>query len=182
MKKYLLLLFTLFVVGGAIVYCLPKSKVKIALQPLDKVEPELLILLKKEIEDFYFAEVTVLPAMDFPKSTYYAPRKRFRADKTIAFLKNFKPAEFDKILGVTEKDISHTKGEIFDYGIMGLAYRPGKSGVVSTFRCRKGVSKKIATERIIKNTLHELGHTFGLPHCDFSPVCLMNDAKGTSGR
>jgi hypothetical protein len=24
-----------------------------------------------------------------------------------------------------------------------------------------------------------MGHTLGLPHCDHTPTCLMNDARGT---
>lgn len=178
MKKFLALLFLLVVVGIAYLF-LPKYKIKIALQPLDQVPASIPILLKKEIETFYFAEVEILPAIDFPDSTYYVPRQRYRADKTISFLWDFKPKRFDKILGITEKDISTTKGKHKDYGIMGLAYRPGKSGVISTFRSKRKVSKAVATDRMIKNALHELGHSFGLKHCDFSPTCLMNDAKGT---
>lgn len=179
MKKYLLLILALIPIGTTTYFFLPPKEIKVALQPLGEVPADLPILLKKEIEAFYFSKVEILPAIDFPDSTYYPPRKRYRADKTIAFLRSVKPDRFDKILGVTEKDISTTKGEFKDYGIMGLAYRPGRSGIVSTFRCKRNVSKKIATERMIKNTLHELGHNFGLYHCNFSPTCLMNDAKGT---
>jgi archaemetzincin len=40
-------------------------------------------------------------------------------------------------MGLTNKDISEEKGKVFDYGIMGLAYQPGKSCVVSPFRLSK---------------------------------------------
>ena len=145
MKKFLaLILLSTTLIAGYFLF--PKSKTKIALQPLGEVNSKLPILLKKEIEAFYFADVEILPAIDFPDSTYYAPRQRYRADKTIAFLWDFKPKRFDKILGVTEKDISTTKGKIKDYGIMGLAYRPGKSGVISTSRSKRKVSKAIAED------------------------------------
>lgn len=52
------------------------------------------------------------------------------------------------------------------------------SCVVSTFRLRKNVSREKLTERLVKVVNHELGHTFGFPHCPTSR-CLMQDAKGT---
>jgi len=179
MKKSIVILSSAIILALLTWLFLPKQKTKIALQPISKVKSSYINLVKAEIETFYFADVEILPKIEFPNSCYYPPRKRYRADKTIAFLEDFKPEKFDKIIGITEKDISTTKGKHYDYGIMGLAYMPGESGIISTYRCKRGVSEKIAKDRIVKNALHELGHTFGLAHCSFSPTCLMNDAKGT---
>ncbi|MBD8347687.1 matrixin family metalloprotease [Dysgonomonas sp. HGC4] len=32
--------------------------------------------------------------------------------------------------------------------------------------------------QLFKVSIHELGHTMGLPHCDKDSVCYMRDAKG----
>lgn len=56
---------------------------------------------------------------------------------------------------------------------MGLGYCPGSSSVVSTFRLNP---EKIA-EQLLKTSLHELGHTQGLEHCE-TDNCFMRDAEG----
>lgn len=76
-------------------------------------------------------------------------------------------------IGLTTNDISTTKGQIEDYGIMGLGYQPGSSCVVSTFR----LNKKNLQEQFFKVSIHELGHTAGLPHCKVLN-CFMRDAEG----
>ena len=76
-------------------------------------------------------------------------------------------------IGLTNKDISTDNGNIIDWGVMGLAYMPGKSCTVSPFR----LSKKNINEQYFKVAIHELGHTQGLPHC-LGVLCLMTDAKG----
>jgi archaemetzincin len=135
---------------------------------------------KKEIGDFYNAEVVDLGEKALPQLAYYAPRKRYRADKLIDWLLKIRPDSVDFILGLTACDISHTKGDIEDYGIMGLAYRPGRSGVVSMFRIGKGAkNQEQVVERFSKIVLHEIGHNFGIQHCTHSKHCLMRDACGT---
>ncbi|MBC7425020.1 MAG: matrixin family metalloprotease [Bacteroidia bacterium] len=78
-----------------------------------------------------------------------------------------------KILALTTYDISTTKNNIVDYGLMGLGFRPGNACVASSFR----LSDKNKKEQLFKIAIHELGHTFGLPHCP-DTHCYMRDAKG----
>lgn len=153
---------------------------KIGLLRLGKMDETLFAQAKNEIEVFYNAEVVDLDEKALPKLAFYAPRNRYRADKLIDWLQGIRPDSVDFILGLTASDISHTKGDIKDYGIMGLAYRPGSSGVVSVFRVGKGAKNKAQIEeRFSKLVLHELGHNFGIKHCTRSKLCLMRDACGT---
>ena len=76
-------------------------------------------------------------------------------------------------IGLTNKDISTTKGKFKDWGVMGLGFCPGKACVVSTFR----LSKKETLDQLYKISVHELGHTHGLPHCT-TKTCFMRDAEG----
>lgn len=153
---------------------------KIGLLRLGEMDDRLFAQAKKEIESFYNAETVDLGEKTLPQLAYYAPRKRYRADKLIDWLLEIRPDSVDFILALTASDISHTKGEIEDYGIMGLAYRPGRSGVVSTFRVGKGAKEQAQLQaRFSKLVVHELGHNFGIEHCSHSNHCLMRDACGT---
>lgn len=110
---------------------------------------------------------------------------RYRADSIIKFQRNEIDNNIDYILGLTSKDISVTKrddsGNIKkpeykyqDWGIMGLAYCPGESCIVSTFRI-KHKNKTIYLDRLKKVAVHEFGHNLGLPHCP-NKTCVMTDA------
>ncbi|MGB3008377.1 MAG: matrixin family metalloprotease, partial [Chitinophagaceae bacterium] len=73
-------------------------------------------------------------------------------------------------VGITMNDISTTKGDVFDYGVMGLGFMPGHACVASNFRLRE-------KKNFFKVAIHELGHTTGLPHCP-DKTCYMRDAEG----
>lgn len=111
--------------------------------------------------------------IDLPQSAYNEERKRYRADSIISYLYRFATSK-SVVIGLTDKDISATKGKIKDWGIMGLAYLPGHSCVVSTYR----LSDKNLLPQLFKLSIHELGHTQGLAHCNRDPICFMQDAKG----
>ena len=193
MKKYKLFLFVLLsLIGILTIYLLQepngvqkvaaifKPKIKtVGIQPFKGIKMTYVQEAKTAIDSFYHLETIILPSKNLPKSAYYAPRNRYRADTLIRYLRRTKPKRYDKILGLTHKDISTTKGKHKDWGSMGLGFRPGASCVVSTYRIRRGThSKKHFQERFRKVVLHEVGHNLGLKHCNRHEKCLMKDAKG----
>lgn len=115
-------------------------------------------------------EIKIAAPVAFPQLAYYKPRNRYRADSLIDWLKKGTDRNH-VILGITSKDISTTKGQHNDWGIMGLAYRPGKACVVSSFRLKN------KRDELFKVAIHELAHTQGLPHCPIKS-CYMRDAEG----
>lgn len=156
------------------------GKIKVGLVPFSGVDSSYSALLKSEIELFYSCEVIILSEQKLPDYAYYKPRNRYKADSLIKFLKIKIPKGCDFILGITGKDIS-TKDETHeDWGVFGLGFLGGPSSVVSDFRLKKSAKdKNHLQERLVKVVLHELGHTFGLPHCTSDKRCLMEDADGT---
>ena len=150
----------------------------IILQPLESFPKAMIKVLKDSIPNYYPAQVYVQPAITIPKTFFYIPRNRYRADSIIHWLRQLKSDSVRSLVGLTLFDISTTKGPIKDYGIMGLGYQPGPSCVVSIFRLGKdNASAKKITQRLVKTVVHEIGHNLGLPHCP-NQHCIMADAEG----
>jgi archaemetzincin len=64
--------------------------------------------------------------------------------------------------------------------IFGQAFLKGRCGIASIYRLsneRYGLKKdqKVFVDRIRKEVIHELGHTFGLIHCS-NPTCVMRSS------
>jgi len=81
-----------------------------------------------------------------------------------------------RLLGVTAVDIFTP---IMRY-VFGEAMFPGKAALVSTYRL--GImppqgdhpsDRSVFISRVLKEGIHELGHTFGLTHCK-DPTCVMS--------
>lgn len=141
-------------------------------------------MLKKAIEDYYNVDVQLLPERKLPKSANVNVKSpRQRADSIINIQRRNMRENLDYIMGLTESDISVTKrdaaGKIkfpeqkyCDFGIMGLAYCPSNSCVVSGYQLKH---KEVHFGKFKKVVIHELGHNFGLPHCS-DKKCVMTDA------
>lgn len=135
--------------------------------------------LSSALRTFYAVDVQQLPTQPLPRSAYYAPRSRYRAERLLHHLEGRVPEGAFRVMGVTAVDISTTKGQHADWGILGLANMDGSVCVLSSFRCRRSAkSSTHARVRFEKTAVHELGHTFGLEHCP-SEGCLMRDGNGT---
>jgi archaemetzincin len=79
----------------------------------------------------------------------------------------------DKVLMLTDVDLCdppHMNG--FGYADMVHLF-----AIVSIFRLQKGANKFVLKERLVKESLHELGHVYGLDHCS-NTTCPMS--KSTS--
>ena len=83
------------------------------------------------------------------------------------------PQDALKLLGVTDKDLCIP---ILTY-VFGEAQVGGTAAVVSLARLRQehyglAPDRPLLLERLRKESLHELGHTFGLVHCPLRE-CVM---------
>jgi archaemetzincin len=141
----------------------------------------------KAIESFYGIESIVLKEQQLPQSAFVKIKSpRYRADSIIKIQNRNFPKNVDFVLGLTTKDVSVTKNnadgtikkpewKYNDFGVMGLAYCPGKSAIVSTFRL-KNKNQSLEMERFKKVAIHEFGHNLGLPHCA-NKRCIMESAS-----
>ena len=144
------------------------AEIKLKLLPLGKATPAFISETYAELKKV-IGSAELLPREEMPSQAYYAPRKRYRADTLIHWMSQ-RAKDNEVYLGITMQDISTTKGDNPDYGVMGLGFQPGKACMASNFRLR---DKK----NFFKVAIHELGHTMGLPHCP-NKTCYMRDAEG----
>jgi archaemetzincin len=108
-----------------------------------------------------------------PVSAYYKPRNRYRADKILNWLSNSYPG--DRIIAITSYDISTTSGDIYDWGIFGLGSLHNNVSITSVYRLRGNNIQ----DRLDKIVLHEIGHSYGLPHCTSNEQCIMKAGDHT---
>lgn len=159
----------------------------VGIQPYEKFSVDEAKLISFVIDSFYRLETKILPSKELPKAAFTKIKSpRYRADSIIKIQNQNIPKNVYYVLGLTNEDISVTKndknGNILepkwkycDFGVMGLAYRPGKSSIVSKFRIRNNNNYTIEMNRLKKVAVHEFGHNLGLPHCP-DKNCVMTSA------
>jgi archaemetzincin len=110
-------------------------------------------------------------------SEYYDPaRKQYNGNDLLKEIELRFATENTKTLGLFNVDLFIP---ILTY-IFGQAFLNGRSGIASIYRLsneRYGIKKdqSVFVDRIRKEVIHELGHTFGLFHCS-NPTCVMRSS------
>jgi archaemetzincin len=170
MKKFLI---PLFIFMSSLSYSQPVKTIYI--QPLGNVNKEVINTVKTSIESFYKYKCLVKTPVPLSQDILTKSKTRYEASK---ILKKFNSTK--NLLILTEIDIAYVNGNIPEWGIFGLGYRPGTTCIVSTYRLKKKVSHIDFLDRLVKTSLHEIGHNLGLKHCSNNKKCLMQDAKGSA--
>jgi archaemetzincin len=154
----------------------------VCIQPLGKYDKKLVAPFERGLEAVFGFEVKRLPPQPMPEAAWYEPRKRWRADAILEWLRSDIVPESgcDAVMALTREDISVTSGEHEDWGIFGLGEIDGVAAVVSSKRLARKAKKRKLVQRLVKVAIHELGHVIGIDHrAEPSPECMMNDAEGT---
>ena len=156
----------------------------IYLQEVGKLNKSMLFDLKKNLEDFFILlniSVEILQDKIKLKKVYFdSERGQYKAHKILNLLNmRAQNLKYFRIIGVLDDDM-YTKNYNF---VFGIAKMNNYAALISIARLseefylnygtihRKIESYKKLEERILKEAIHELGHTFGLEHC-INP-CIM---------
>ena len=138
----------------------------IAVIPLGNAEDDLLHVVADSLQGILRVPVDLLDAEPLPAQSFMEARNQYNAMAIIKHLSNNHAQKTLKVLGVTKKDL----GNPILTHVFGEAYMGGPAAVMSWFRLCLGansdfVARDIFLDRVAKVALHEIGHTFNLPHC-----------------
>lgn len=157
----------------------------IKLVSVGQIDRAVLEMLKSDLSKAFNKQVSVGKEMPDPDYAFDVKRKQHLSTailKAISEMDEFEDAE--KILGLVDHDLFVPELNF----VFGEAGR--KAGVISLTRLRQEFyglppNKELFRKRVLTEAVHELGHTYGLGHCDnsycvmfFSNSLLDTDRKG----
>jgi archaemetzincin len=120
-----------------------------------------------------------------PVTAFNAVRKQYEALQVMRAIAETVPDDATRALGIIEEDLSIPMLTF----VFGQAQLQGRLALMSLARLRQEfyklpANRELMFTRVIKEALHELGHTFGLVHCPTS-ACVMtlaNDIQHVDGK
>ncbi|SRR5271157_1050903 len=138
----------------------------IAIVPLGKVEEDVLRVVADSLQGILRLPVDIWDAMPIPEDAFMRARNQYNAMGIIRYLAENHSDSGLKVLGIMGKDICNP---IITY-VFGEAYMGGRAAVMSSARLSANLSGEPASrerflDRVVKVALHEIGHTFNIPHC-----------------
>ncbi len=147
---------------------------KIYLLPLRFENSDLLEQVSSAVAQAFGFPVDLLHASLSLKDGHDPVRNQYNSTWILSRLVELALEQECKILGITGVDL-YVPVLTF---VFGEAQLGGKAAVVSSFRLRDELyglppNPQRLRERLEKEAVHELGHTFGIVHCR-DPLCVMH--------
>jgi archaemetzincin len=141
------------------------------------VPPRVLDWVEATIAEWCPWPVKRLDPLPFPENSYDVQRGQYRSVEIMKVVGGCAPTGAVRILGVTEGDLAIPTLTF----VFGQAQLDGRVAIVSLARLRQEfyglpADEQLLRERLVKEVLHELGHTLGLTHCAESK-CVMSLAS-----
>lgn len=149
----------------------PKNRFVIS--PGNDCEAELFAPIASEIKHVFGHSCEVMPLLKDVHFAFDPDRCQYHSTPILEKLAENAPPGAVKVIALTHVDLfipilTHIYGE---------AQLGGKACIVSTYRLKENLSPLHAQasyiQRVIKEVVHELGHTFNLRHCP-DPQCIMH--------
>jgi len=151
---------------------------KIGILPLGEITPDLLGGLQQGLVKTFpdTACMIIKKVLPVPKLAFDKKRNQYSSSVILNEIRAYasKHEKLHGVLGVVDVDIYVPE---LNY-VFGEAYTPGKAALISLWRLKpefygENAGPDVFVSRALKESIHELGHTLGLPHCARS-LCVMH--------
>jgi archaemetzincin len=151
---------------------------RIQVMPLGPLPPDLLADLCSGLGREFRVECEILSAEADPAFAFNLTRQQYHSTEILASLVRRATPASRHLLGVTPVDLYIP---IMTF-VFGEAQLQGNCAVVSTYRLRQEFyglpgDAPLFRTRLLKEAVHELGHTLSLAHCG-NYECVMSPSHG----
>ncbi len=149
----------------------------ISLLPVGRVDHALLEPLAEGLTRHLRVACSIQPRGMEPEFAFNSLRRQYHSTEILKQMIQSPSSEAWKVLGVTEVDLYIP---VLTF-VFGEAQLTSGGAVVSSHRLRQEfygmpADADLLKERLLKESLHELGHTYGLRHCpDYT--CVMSSSN-----
>jgi len=138
---------------------------RLVIVPFDDIPPSVVQALADDLAALGI-EVSVDAPVPMLESAYRSGRGQYHAGILLDLLSG---RGAPHVLGITRRDLFADRLNF----VFGVAARWGGACLISVARLTHGADDAIFRARMLKEAVHELGHTLGLAHCP-NPLCVMH--------
>jgi len=136
------------------------------LLPIGNLDDGLLKDLRPAIEETFRVPCKVLPVRLDPEFAFHGERQQYHSSEILHRMQSFLTDDSWRLLGVAAVDLYIP---ILTF-VFGEAQMGGPCAVVSAHRLRQEFyglprDQELFRQRVLKEAVHELGHTVNLTHC-----------------
>ncbi len=141
--------------------------------PFGQIQREIRDFLRIELSQIFSLDVKIAKTEPTPQYAFDSKRRQYHSTKILEWLKNI-PVMDTRMLGIVDLDL-YVPELNFVFGEADVVHGVC---IISLVRLRQefyGLPKKekLFLERVLKEAVHELGHTYRLGHCG-DTRCIMH--------
>lgn len=143
----------------------------ITISPIGDFDTNLIGVVSREVHQIFGYRTKIKPFLQDVDFSLDSSRNQYHSTSILQKLAKMAPPRAIKILAITHVDLfipilTHVYGE---------AQLGGKASIISIHRLNEGLGMGIRepfSQRVVKEAIHELGHTFNLRHCQDHTCCM----------
>jgi archaemetzincin len=137
------------------------------LLPIGDFDGRVLMQLAPAMANVFRVPTEVLQVRLDPEFAYHPERQQYHSSEILQAMRRYVGPDSWRVLGVTGVDLYIP---ILTF-VFGEAQMGGPCGLVSAHRLQQEFyglpsDRNLVQERLLKESVHELGHTLDLTHCD----------------
>ncbi len=150
---------------------------RIIISPIGPLDKGLYKPIIKGVKQIFGFKAETKPLLDNVSFSLDPERGQHHSTVILEKLASLAPADSIKVIAITDVDLFIP---ILTY-VYGEAQLGGKACIISILRLKESMSgtnlQETLINRVVKEAIHELGHTFNLRHCKDN-ACIMHYCRG----